>query len=365
LTPDQQAAFAAGRAKFAEVETVADGLGPVFNGTSCGECHAHPALGGSSPDLGTSVEFRIGTLTSGAYDPLVEYGGPVLQRRSIKEFEPACPIEGERVPPQATLVSQRITPMLFGDGLIEAIPDEEILQQRDAQSRGEDGVSGKPNFVFNPETGRLEIGRFGWKAHDPTLHLFAGDAYLNEMGITNPTFPNENLPQGQPIPPEWQSSFDRAGKLEDDGSDVSAFAEFMRFLAPPASAPITGMALHGQRLFAQIGCASCHVPAMTTGDNPVAALRFQTVAIYSDLLLHDMGPGLADGIVMGSATGSQWRTTPLWGLAQRNFFIHDGRATTLPDAILAHGGEAQAARTRFVELNPTDRQALLAFLASL
>jgi CxxC motif-containing protein (DUF1111 family) len=365
LTPQQQAAFTAGRQQFATMETREEGLGPVFNGKSCAECHAQPAVGGASPDLETSVVVRIGAMLDGAFDPLVQYGGPVLQRRSLREDDPTYPIPGEVVPPQATLVSHRITPPLFGAGLIEAISDAQILSRSDPNDLNGDGISGRPNLVFNPETGRTEIGRFGWKAHVSTLHLFAGDAYLNEMGITNPTFPHENLPQGQPIPPGYESIPEREGKLEDDGEDVAKFADFMRLLSPLPRAAITTGARRGETLFAQIGCVSCHTPAMTTGDHPIAALRNQTVRLYSDLLLHDMGPALADGMVMGSATGSEWRTTPLWGISHRKFFLHDGRALTFADAILLHGGEAQAARDRFARLSPGERESLVAFLGSL
>jgi CxxC motif-containing protein (DUF1111 family) len=365
LTAEQQAAFTAGREEFITAETREEGLGPVFNGKSCGECHAQPTVGGSSPDLETSVVVRIGTMLDGVFDPLVGLGGPVLQRRSLKEDDPTYPIAGEQIPPQATLVSHRITPPLFGLGLIEAIPAAQILSHSDPNDLNGDGISGRPNLVFDPETGQTEIGRFGWKAHGPTLHLFAGDAYLNEMGITTPTFPHENLPQGQPIPPGYDAIPETGTTVEDDGEGVDKFTDFMRFMSPLPRAAITTSARRGETLFAQIGCASCHVPAMTTGDHPVAALRNQTVRLYSDLLIHDMGPALADGMVMGTATGSEWRTTPLWGISRRKFFLHDGRALTHADAVVFHGGEAQGARDRFFRLTRGDRESLLAFLGSL
>jgi CxxC motif-containing protein (DUF1111 family) len=365
LTAEQQAAFTAGREEFVDMETREDGLGPVYNGKSCAECHAQPTVGGASPDLDTSVVVRIGAILDGVFDPLTEYGGPVLQRRSLREDDPTYPIGGEQVPPQATLISHRITPPLFGTGLIEAIPDAEIMSRSDPDDLNRDGISGRPNLVFDPETGRTEIGRFGWKAHGPTLHLFAGDAYLNEMGITTPTFPHENLPQGQAIPDGYDAVPETDGKVEDDGEGVDKFADFMRFLSPLPRPAITTAAQRGEVLFAQIGCANCHTPAMTTGDNPIAALRNKTVRLYSDLLLHDMGPDLADGMVMGSATGSEWRTTPLWGISHRKFFLHDGRALTLSDAVVLHGGEALVARNRYVRLSRGDRELLVAFLSSL
>jgi CxxC motif-containing protein (DUF1111 family) len=249
--------------------------------------------------------------------------------------------------------------------LIEAIPAEEILRHSDPEDRDRDGISGRPNLVGDPESGRTEIGRFGWKAHVSTLHLFAGDAYLNEMGITNPTFPHENLPQGQPIPPEWDAILETGTQLEDGGEDVDRFTDFMRFLAPLQPRAEIAEARFGQRAFNHMGCANCHVPMMRTGSHPVAALQGQAVLLYSDLLLHDMGPDLADGIQAGTASGSEWRTTPLWGVSQKQFLLHDGRARTFEAAIQLHGGEAAASRDRFMRLAPPEQATLLAFLRSL
>jgi CxxC motif-containing protein (DUF1111 family) len=360
LTTQQRAAFEAGLEGFEEVENFEDGLGPVFNGRSCAECHAQPVVGGSSPDLVNARETRIGTLRNGVFDPLVELGGTVLQRRSIQEVRPDLTMSGETVPRQATLVSRRITTPLFGAGFIEAVQDGEILSHADPNDRDRDGISGRPNMVANPESGRTEIGRFGWKADVSTLHLFSGIAYLNEMGITSPSFPTENLPQGQAIP----RGYDPVPGLEDDGADVSGFADFMRLLAPLARrSPTTTRT--GEGLFAQVGCVGCHTPVLATGASPIQALRFQRAELYSDLLLHDMGSGLADGMVQGTATGSEFRTAPLWGLSRRLFFLHDGRARTVQDAVLAHGGEATGARTRYQALSTTQRDALVAFLKSL
>jgi CxxC motif-containing protein (DUF1111 family) len=181
------------------------------------------------------------------------------------------------------------------------------------------------------------------------------------MGITSPSFPSENRPQGQPIPAEC----DLVHGLEDDGTDVNRFTNFMRFLAPAPRQQTTEETRLGENLFAQLRCTACHVPSMKTGSNPVAALAFKKVRLYSDLLLHDMGPDLDDGVEQGIAAGREWKTAPLWGLAQRLFFLHDGRALTIQDAISAHGGEAQAARDRFNGLTPTEQAAVLAFLRSL
>jgi CxxC motif-containing protein (DUF1111 family) len=357
LTAEELADFDEGLEEFEEVETVAEGLGPVFNGKSCAECHAVPSVGGSEPNLGVARETRIGGLNG---DPLERVGGPLLQQRSI---DSSC-VAGEVVPPDATFVSLRLSTPLFGAGLMEAIPASAILQRADPDDGDGDGISGRANIVFNPDTGQNELGRFGWKAQVATLHQFAGDAYLNEMGITNPTFPNENKPQGnRPVPSP--SECDPVAGLEDDGSGVDAFANFMRFLAPASRRPVTDQGRRGEQVFSEIGCASCHVPTMTTGNNRVKALSKKPVNLFSDLLLHDMGPGLADGIVQGDATGSEFRTAPLWGLSRRDRFLHDGRSNTIAEAILLHGGEAQNARVGFERLNRSDHDALLAFLGSL
>jgi CxxC motif-containing protein (DUF1111 family) len=354
--------FREGTEDFTERETLATGLGPVFNARSCAECHAQGGIGGSSANLTVSRVTRIGTITDGEFDPLTELGGMLLQARSVRELNPSLPISGEVVPPQATLVSHRMTTPLFGLGLVEAIPDSEILRRVGGVPGNPDGIAGVANWVTNPETGGKELGRFGWKAHVSTIHVFAGDAYLNEMGITNPTFPDENLPQGKPIPP----GADLIPGLEDDGTGVNKLTSFMRYLAPPARKAATTASRGGELIFNRIGCASCHTPSMNTGpSNPVLALRNRRVELWSDLLLHDMGPALSDGMVMGSATGRQWRTTPLWGLSNRRFYLHDGRANTLEAAIAAHGGEGTGSAQRAAALNATDKNALLAFLRTL
>jgi CxxC motif-containing protein (DUF1111 family) len=166
-----------------------------------------------------------------------------------------------------------------------------------------DGISGEPNVVRNPESGQTELGRFGWKAHISTLRLFAGDAYLNEMGIPNPTFPRGNVPARQEILSDCDPLPEADGQREDDGSGVDGFTDFMRFLSPLENRAVVAEARSGRQVFGQIGCAGCHVPAMRTGNDPVGALRGQTVALWSDLLLHDMGPDLADGIEMEAAGG--------------------------------------------------------------
>jgi CxxC motif-containing protein (DUF1111 family) len=360
LTEAQKEAFGTGLRAFSKVETREEGLGPVFNGTTCAECHKAGAIGGAAMELTIARVTRIGGLVNGVYSDLAELGGPVLQARSLREFDLSCPIVGEVVPRRANFVSLRITTPLFGAGLIESIPDATILGN--VKQNDPDGVHGAANIVFNPENGRNEVGRFGWKAQHSSLHLFAGDAYLNEIGITSASFPDENLPQGQPIPPGWGPT----SSPEDEDDDVGKFTDFMRFLAAPGRRlPVTLQAQSGERVFNAIRCSACHLPQMNTGANTVSALANQPVRLYSDLLLHQMGASLADGIQQGKAKGDQFRTAPLWGLSRRSFYLHDGRASRLQDAILAHGGEASTARHRFVNLRSSDQNALLAFLNSL
>jgi CxxC motif-containing protein (DUF1111 family) len=290
---------------------------------------------------------------NGRFDPLdgsvsVDRGGPLLQQRAIQL--PRCNLKGEVVPPEATIVSLRLSTQLFGAGLMEAIPADTITNRNNG---------GRVNFVLNPDTGATELGRFGWKAQVATLHQFSGDAYLNEMGITNPSFRQENRPQGEPVP----LGCDTVPDPEDNGSGVTAFTNFMRFLAPAPRGPITLQVQRGEEVFSQIGCAGCHVPMMMTGPNSVAALSNKPVNLFSDLLLHDIGTG--DGIEQGQAKENDFRTAPLWGLSRRDRFLHDGRSKTIQDAILRHSAEARNALNGFVGLPQSDHDALLAFLGSL
>jgi len=361
LTPANRAAFNDGLAAFQAPEEILDGLGPVFNGVSCVQCHASGAPGGAATNTTVARVTRIGGVRNGKYSDLEEEGGPVIQARSLREFIPNYPIPKEVVSADAKYVSRRMTTPLFGAGLIEAIPASTILARTHAAIP--DGIHGVANMVVNLDTNQLEVGRFGWKAQHAALHDFAADAYLNEMGITSALFPTENKPQGKPIPPEA----DRVADPEDNDGDVEKFTAFMRFLAPPPrSKPANDPAvMRGEQLFTSIGCANCHVPSMNTGPNAIAALANKAVPLYSDLLLHHMGAGLADGIIQGLATGDQYRTAPLWGLSRRHFYLHDGRATTFDAAIGQHSGEASAASSRYFGLKPADRTAFQAFLGSL
>lgn len=355
LTAAQLTAFDAGRDEFMEAESVADGLGPVFNGTSCVSCHSAPVVGGA----GTTRDTRIGTTLNGVFNGLANLGGSLLQSQGIGAVN-GCNVQGEVVPPAATIVTLRRPTPLFGMGLIDATPDQTFLDLATAQAGNPDGVSGRANLVADVVVGGTRVGRFGWKAATPNLTQQAAAAYFNEMGITTSFFPSDPCPQGDCN----QQSCDGVAGLEDAGDGVDAFATFMRFLAPPPVEALTGQARAGAALFEQIGCATCHAPSLTTGANAIAALDHVTYAPYSDFLLHDMG-ALGDGIVQGQATGAEMRTAPLWGVSHQPFFLHDGRATTLAAAVLAHDGEARAARDRFAALQAPNRQMILDFLGAL
>ncbi|HTS21761.1 MAG TPA: di-heme oxidoredictase family protein [Casimicrobiaceae bacterium] len=355
LSSTLSAAFAAGLETFQEVDTPASGLGPIFNNVSCVACHSTPAPGGGS----TILETRFGRLANGQFDPLTELGGSLLQQQAID------PHVQEVIPPEANVIAHRITTPLFGAGLIEAIPDAEILLV--ALQRRPDGISGRLSLVTDVASGRTRVGRFGWKAQHATLLSFAGDAYLNEMGITNRLFPTENAPNGNTA---LVAQYDTVADPEDvtdpttGKADIDMFADFMRMLAPPPTLPLSSDGKAGKSLFSQIGCSNCHVPSMVTGRSNIPAFNVQPVALYSDLLLHDMG-SLGDGIGQGVAAPGEMKTAPLWGLRARTAYLHDGRATTVDAAITLHDGEAAAARSRYTGLSATQKQQLLEFLGSI
>jgi CxxC motif-containing protein (DUF1111 family) len=219
---------------------------------------------------------------------------------------------------------------------------------------------GTPNLVRDAVTGATRVGRFGWKAQVATLREFAGDAYLNELGITNPLFPDENAPQGD----RGALAFNPAPQLNDNGEDVESFINFISLLGPPPPGNRGLVEYYGSLVFLTSGCASCHTPTLITGPSPVRALSRKAFHPYSDFLLHDMG-SLGDGIAQGSARGNQIRTAPLWGLKSRSSFLHDGRATTPDAAIMAHSGQAGSSRDRYARLGGFGRAALLAYLKSL
>ena len=357
LTAAQRADFAAGLADFNEVEDVRDGLGPVFNERSCAECHNVPAAGGGSRRTVT----RFSSRTNGVFDALASLGGSLRQDHaiggrdgSLHNFRP------EIVPAAANIVVQRRSTPLYGLGLVDATPDSDFLAMAQQQAARGTGVVGRASVVDNIRAGMKTVGKFGWKAQVPSIFQFAGDAYLNELGITSPDFPNENCPQGDCS----ELAFNPAPGLNDDGSGVTLIANFMTLLAAPPRGAQTGDVTAGEAIFDRIGCTACHVATLHTGTNPIAALDRKTYHPYSDFLLHDMG-SLGDGLEMGSATGSEMRTAPLWGLRFITRYLHDGRAQTLDQAILAHDGQARGARDGYANLEATVKAKLIAFLQSL
>ena len=388
LTTAEGVFFASGQASFNEVDSVSSGLGPRFNADSCGACHAHPAVGGSSPFTNPQVALATKNGGTNSIPPFITANGPVREARFIRQpngspdggvhdlFVVAgradavgCNIQQPNF--AAAIANKniifRIPTPTFGTGLIEAIPESTILANKTANPfiKAALGISGHENRSGNDGS----ITRFGWKAQNKSLELFTGEAYNVEQGVTNEIFQNERdetpgcLFNGTP---EDHTNFDQAGAAIV--SDVVKFQNFMRFLAPPTPIPDTPSIAHGRQLFGQVGCALCHTPTLRTGKSSSGALSNQNANLYSDLLVHNMGSGLADGIAQGNAAGNEFRTATLWGVGQRIFFLHDGRTTDLLVAIDDHassGSEANAVISRFDRLAGSDKQDILNFLRAL
>jgi CxxC motif-containing protein (DUF1111 family) len=412
LTANQLAFFNAGKAAFNSAEDVADGLGPRMNLDSCGGCHAQPAAGGTSPASNPQIAFASldgGTDTVPAF---LSANGPVREVRFVRNPD-GTPDGGVHAiftitgrtgagtcnltqPGFAAQVANnnvifRIPTPTFGGGLIEQIPDAAIAANQAASSTQKSslGIKGRPNFAVSGRaiSGQTNnngndgtIARFGWKAQNKSLLLFSGEAYNVEMGITNEIFQTERDEtancQIAPTPNDTQN-MDATTALEAT-PDIQNFSNFMRFLAPPTPSTDTpGGATsisNGRQVFDSIGCALCHTPSFTTGTSAVAALSNKPVNLFSDLLVHYMGPGLADGVSQGQAGPGEFRTAPLWGLGQRIFFLHDGRTSDLAQAIQQHRGgdafhhnssEANGVVGNYNGLRESQKQDLLNFLRSL
>ena len=374
--------FLQGRATFTEVDDVPDGLGPRFNLDSCAGCHAAPQAGGSSPARNPQVAVALKNGASNRIPPFVQPNGPALAVR-FKQTPNGGPdgsvhnlwtISGRSDAPAGCQIAQpdfsnpanlsfRIPTPTFGLGLIEAIPDSilRINLAANAPLKNSLGIQGSFNLSANDGT----ITRFGWKAQNKSLLMFAGEAYNVEIGVTNELFPNER---------DDTPSCQRRTEPEDAPApgappdDIEAFSAFMRFLAPPQPAAANPTVAAGQALFSSIGCALCHTPALQTGNALSPALRNQTAALYSDLAIHRMGQALDDGITQGLALGDQFRTAPLWGLGDRIFLLHDGRTTNLVQAIQFHdspGSEAHQVVGSYQNLTAAQKQELLEFLRAL
>jgi CxxC motif-containing protein (DUF1111 family) len=415
LTTDQTTMFFTGQASFKELEAVADGLGPRFNLDSCVGCHAFPTHGGSSPAVNPQVALATAFGANNTIPTFLSTNGPIREVRfkftsngtrdggvhslfvisgrvDASGSAAGCTAVQENFNAQykAGNVSLRIPTPTYGLGLVENIPDTTLTANlaASATTKRQLGISGHLNT--NDNDGR--VARYGWKAQNVSLLLFSGEAYNVEEGITNELFQTErdlnSTCQLSPVPN------DVTGKLSPlatgtINSDITNFAMYMRFLAPPAPSTTTpGGATsiaNGQKTFGGIGCSMCHTPALKTDNTTVAALANQTAALYSDLALHQMGPGLADNIQQGSAAGDEFRTAPLWGLGQRIFFLHDGRTSDLVQAIQDHASGGSAGNSRvggwtsnqfgpseanrvianYNALNGSQQQDLLNFLRSL
>ncbi|HKW51476.1 MAG TPA: di-heme oxidoredictase family protein, partial [Candidatus Eisenbacteria bacterium] len=279
--------------------------------------------------------------------------------------------------PAGVDVSLRMPPAVFGVGLIEALTDSTILSHADPGDADADGISGRANMVTPPsyvpatEPGAgpgLRVGRFGRKAAVSSLFQQTVTAYSQDMGVTSPALPDENV---NPLAPPGLPDPDRAPDPEVNGGQVNDVEQYMRMLAPPTPGEWTDQRRRGQTLFTSARCSACHIPTMRTGAHEIEALANRDVTLYSDLLLHDLGPGLADNRPDGDADGQEWRTAPLWGLRIAReflngqlFLLHDGRAHSVDEAIRLHGGEATAARDAFLAMPPADRAAVLDFVES-
>ncbi|MGB6307112.1 MAG: di-heme oxidoredictase family protein [Steroidobacteraceae bacterium] len=425
LGQDELSFFQDGMARFSAIEVVSggssqegtgNGLGPRFNSNQCASCHLQPTVGGSSP-----AQNPLGEVASadGALNTLpwfIAPNGPIREARFVQsngvtdggvhdlfvitgrtDASAACNIAQPSFLPAGNPqtgqggnknIVFRIPTPTFGAGLIEAISDSAILANAaaNAAAKSQFGVRGHANAILGGNTNLSAndgtITRFGWKAQNKSLLMFAGEAYNVEMGISNQLFPQERdetpgCHAGDATPEDTDNmpttvTANAVGVL----SDIEAFANFMRLLAPPAPAPATASTLNGRAQFAAVGCALCHTPSFTTGSAmatgssriPSPALSNQPVNLFSDLLVHHMGQNLADGITQGAAGPDEFRTAPLWGLGERVFFLHDGRTNDLLAAIQAHdsqGSEANGVIQRFNALSVGQQQDVLNFLRSL
>jgi CxxC motif-containing protein (DUF1111 family) len=395
--------FTAAEEEFSEPEEVEDGLGPTMNLDSCKGCHIQPAVGGSSPAVNPQFVFATQGGASDHVPSFITANGPVRESRFVRNADGSpdggvhalFTISGRSGTTGACKMTQpdydtelarnnvifRIPTPTFGAGLIEAIPDQAIIANAAAETSAKNslGIRGRANFAVSGRTitGQTNnngndgtIARFGWKAQNKSLLIFSGEAYNVEMGITNELFQTERDETGKcqyAAVPNDVTNMSAATPFEGL-SAVEKFAIFMRFLAPPKPGPATRSTSNGASLFASTGCALCHTQSFTTGNSAVAALRNKQVKLYSDLLTHDMGDGLADGVSQGEAGPREFRTAPLWGLGQRLFFLHDGRTSDLVEAIKAHsssGSEANGVVSNYNGLTPAQKQDLLNFLRSL
>jgi CxxC motif-containing protein (DUF1111 family) len=403
LVGNEEEFFDVGLDDFAEAEGVGDGLGPRFNLDSCGGCHIQPAIGGSSPTVNPQVGVATAFGARNTVPSFITMNGPVRearfkrtpggqpdggvhalfvisQRNDGTGNASACNITQDNFAQavQQNNVIFRIPTPVFGAGLMESIPDSELIRNltEGQAARSALGITGRLNH--NGNDGR--VTRFGWKAQNMSLEIFSGEAYNVEMGITNDNFPVEREEQRDcqfaTVPNDVVVTEGATGL--DTIAAITKFSFFMRFLAPPTqnqNSPGGNASIaEGFNAFVNIGCTHCHTQQLRTGNATVVALANQNARLFSDIALHNMGPGLADEVAQGEAAGDEFRTAPLWGLGQRVFFLHDGRTNNLLTAIQAHASngngtfqasEANAIINRFNALSTTAKQNMLNFLRSL
>jgi CxxC motif-containing protein (DUF1111 family) len=403
LTTNERAFFDVGLEDFEEAEGVGDGMGPRFNLDGCAGCHLQPAVGGTSPATNPQIAVATAFGAQNTVPSFITATGPVREARFKRDangnrdggVHALFTIRG-RVDSTgdasgctavqddfATQVARnnvifRIPTPTFGAGLMEMIPDQTLINNVNASpnTKAAFGISGRLNRNGNDGT----VSRFGWKAQNESLLLFSGEAYNVEMGISNELFQverDENATCQFATHPNDVTNVD--GPLPTDTvSAIEKFAFFMRFLAPPtpsANSPGSSSSIsRGRQLFTSVGCGLCHTPTLRTGTSTVAALSNKDANLFSDLALHQMGPGLADDVLQGAARGDEFRTAPLWGLGQRIFFLHDGRTSDLRSAIAAHRSngngtfgpsEANEVVNRYNSLGAGSKQDVLNFLRSL
>jgi CxxC motif-containing protein (DUF1111 family) len=398
LTAGQINAFNIGLMQFSVEWDPVKGLGPDYTNQNCALCHqfatgyTNSVPGGTSPVSSPMRTTFFGKLNGdGSFNPLTSEGGFVLQPLTSAIFIKGCPLRGEVLPSDATLTSQRLPPDLFGFGLIDSIPDVTITQF--ATNKGM-GIQGTTNVVTD-WNGKSKVGRFGTKAQFGSLLQAVGMAFLHDIGVTNPVDLNEDCPNAAPGTPSCPTNIVPMICIRDkeandpNGKETLQIFDYLVYLAPNSPTSINS---NGQALFTSVGCALCHNPQYTTKANVqvpinftggvgpvVASLSKQPVSLYSDLLIHHLGPGLADCMQFGQASGDQWRTTPLWGVATRPLYLHDGRAADLMTAIEDHfstagsgacgniypDSEANQVITNFNALSPSDQADLISFVNSL
>ncbi len=374
------------------------GLGPVFNQNSCESCHVRNGRGAVPQfpgDQNSGLLIRLSMPGVGDHNGFIPVEGFGFQLQTKAVFgsqpegtisktesqeivafldgqtktiiKPEYHIENTYIPfPAGALTSPRVAPPIHGLGLIEAIREQDILALEDPDDLNGDGISGRANWVWDIAANQIALGRFGWKAGMPTAEQQAADAAHNDMGLTSSYFPIESS-HGQS-----NGNVGLQDTLDLTDETIESMAFYFQTVAVPAARNLNDAAvIRGAKIFDSAECSKCHVPEQTTGSHLIGELSNQTIYPYTDLLLHDMGDGLADGRGEYMANGNEWRTPPLWGIGLAQIvnpnahFMHDGRAQTLEEAILWHGGEAENAKNIYLALSQSDRNDLLKFLKAL